>query len=172
MNAPTHRLLCVALLVAPLSLMAQTDGKPSDGKDDMTFGGQLLATLHEANLMEIAAGQLALTHSSSASVKQFGAELIRDHSAADEQVTAMAGRRNVTLPPAKEDDGVKRLAGLRDEAFDAAFASMMIDDHIKAIALVRSAQKRIAEPRLAAFLKTLLPTLEKHRDTAMALSKS
>jgi putative membrane protein len=172
MKAPINRLLYVALLVAPVSLMAQSDGKPSDGKPDATFGGQLLTTLHEANLMEIAAGQLALTHSSSAAVKQFGAELVRDHSAADEQVTAMAAKRNVPLPPAKEDDGVKRLAGLRDEAFDAVFASMMIDDHIKAIALVRSAQKRVAEPQLAAFLKTLLPTLEKHRDAAMALGKS
>jgi hypothetical protein len=42
---------------------------------------------------------------------------------------------------------------------------------VKAIALVQSAQKRIAEPQLAAFLKILLPTLERHRDTAMSLNR-
>ncbi len=166
MDARMNRLLSVALVVVPLSVMAQ-----SDATTENTFGGQLLVTLHEANLMEIAAGELALTHSSSAAVKQFGADLVKDHSGAEDQVVALAAKRNVTLPPAKEDEGVKRLAGLKGDAFDAAFTRMMVDDHMKAIALVRSAQKRVAEPELAAFLKKVLPTLEKHRDTAMALSK-
>ena len=166
MEARINRLLSLSLLVLPLAVLAQSDGTPEN-----TFGGQVLVTLHEVNLMEIAAGGLALTHSSSAAVKLFGADLVRDHTAADEQVTAMAAKRNVTLTPAKEDEGLRHLASLKEEAFDAVFTRMMVDDHMKAIALVRSAQKRIAEPQLAAYLKTLLPTLESHRDTAMALSK-
>jgi putative membrane protein len=164
MNA--RLLLSIGVLAVPSLVVAQPEGTP-----DHTFGGQLLVTLHTANLMEIAAGQLALTHSSSSAVKQFGAQLVKDHSQADETVVALAAKKNVELPPVKDDDGLKRLANLRDEPFDAAFIQMMVDDHVKAIALVQSAQKRIAEPQLAAFLKILLPTLERHRDTAMSLNR-
>jgi putative membrane protein len=159
-------LLSVGILSLPSLVVAQPEGTP-----DNTFGGQVLLSLHGANVMEIAAGQLALTHSSSSAVKQFGAELVKDHSLADETVVALAARRNIPLPPQKEDEGIKRLSGLRDEPFDAAFIQMMVDDHVKAIAMVQSAQKRIAEPQLAAFLKMLLPTLERHRDTAMSLKR-
>jgi putative membrane protein len=164
MNA--RLLLSIGTLIVSRVVVAQPEGTP-----DNTFGGQLLATLHGANSMEIAAGQLALTHSSSSAVKQFGAELVKDHSLADETVVALAAKRNVPLPAQKEDEGIKRLSSLRDEPFDAAFIQMMVEDHVKAIALVQSAQKRVAEPQLAAFLKMLLPTLEHHRDTAMSLKR-
>ena len=164
MNA--RQFLSLGILVVPSLVLAQPEGTP-----DNTFGGQVLVSLHGANLMEIAAGQLALTHSSSSAVKQFGAELVKDHSSADETVIAMAAKKNVTLAPVKEDEGIKRLSALRDEPFDAAFIQMMVDDHVKVIALVQSAQKRIAEPQLAAFLKMVLPTLERHRDTAMSLNR-
>jgi putative membrane protein len=166
MDARINQLLSVALLLVPCLAIAQREGTP-----DNTFGGQVLVSLHGVNQMEIAAGQLALTHSSSGAVKQFGADLVKDHSSADETVIALAAKRNVTLAPAKDDDGMKRLASLKDEAFDAVFLQMMVDGHVKTIALVQSAMKRVAEPQLATFLKMLLPTLETHRDRALALSR-
>jgi len=140
----------------------------------MTFEGQLLNTLHEANLMEIAAGRLALTRGTSAAIKQYGAELVRDHSLADDQVAALAAKMNVPLPStaAPEDDGLKQLSALSGPAFDRAFLKMMVDDHSKAISLVRSAQPRVSSAPLTALLSKLLPTLETHLDRALALSRA
>ena len=48
---------------------------------------------------------------------------------------------------------------------------MMLDDHIKTIATVKAGQTRISNAALKAFLQTLLPILESHRDTAATLTK-
>ena len=163
------RLFSLVLLVAPLCILAE----PGAGADDLTFDGQLLVTLHGANLMEIAAGKLAIARSTSPAVQQFGAELVKDHSAADEQLLTLAAKRNVTIPAvAPSDPTLKYISGLTADAFDRAFIQMMLDDHIKAIELVQSAQARISNVAVSEFLKQLLPTLQNHRDTAVAVSRA
>lgn len=169
MHPRRHRLSFLALLLVPLSVMAE-----AGSATDMTFDGQLLNTLHESNLMEMAAGRLATVRGTSAGVRQFGADLVADHGLADEQVIALAAKMNVILPStaAPQEDGLKQLASLSGDAFDRAFLKMMVDDHAKAISLVQGAQSRVVNAPLTAFLRKLLPTLESHRDTALALTKS
>jgi len=168
MYRTTLRLFSLFLLLLPIAVMAE----PGEGADALTFEGQLLLTLHGANTMEIAAGQLAVTKATSEALRQFGAELVKDHTAADAQVLALIAKRNVSLPSkAPSDPTLRYVSDLTGEAFDRAFIQMMLDDHIKAIEMVQSAQKRIANPEMSALLKELLPTLQSHRDTAVTLSK-
>ncbi|MGO8969624.1 MAG: DUF4142 domain-containing protein [Myxococcaceae bacterium] len=167
MTSRCHRLFPIVLLLVPFSAMAEP---ASD--TDMTFEGQLLNNLHEANLMEIAAGRLALTRGASAAVKRYAAVLVKDHSLADEQVAALAQTMNVPLPAtAAPQEDLKVLSSLSGTAFDRAFLKMMVDDHTKAVSLVRSAQRRVSSPAFTTFLNKLLPVLESHLDTALALSK-
>jgi putative membrane protein len=157
-----------ALFLLPLPVLAQ-----ADSATEMTLEGQVLNNLHEANLMEIAAGRLAVAHGGSAAVKQFGMELVKAHGLADEQIVAMASKMNVILPSTgAPEESLKPLAALNGGAFDRAFLKMMVEDHDKAISLVQSAQLRVSNAPLAAFLKKLLPILQSHRATAVALSKS
>jgi putative membrane protein len=158
--------LCI-LLVLSFPVVAQ----PAAGADDLTFEGQLLLTLHGVNTMEIAAGQLAVARGNSVAIRQFGAQLVKDHRAADEQVLALALQRNVKIPVDVADDGLVSLTTRTGDAFDNAFLLMMLDGHIKTIATVKGAQARINNAAMKAFLQTLVPTLESHRDTAAALSK-
>ena len=57
----------------------------------------LLSRMHMTNQMEIRLGQLAQRNGASARVKQYGARLVRDHSAADARVTALAKKLGITL---------------------------------------------------------------------------
>lgn len=57
----------------------------------------ILTHLHRANLMEIKAGQVAQRNSRSAKVKSFAARLVRDHTAADRKVTALAKQLGFSL---------------------------------------------------------------------------
>ena len=57
----------------------------------------LLSHLHASNQKEIEAGQLAQRNASSSRAKQLGQRLVRDHQQADQRVTQLAQRLNITL---------------------------------------------------------------------------
>jgi len=161
------RLLVSGLLLAPLLGIAE-----STGSTETSSERQLLIRLHEADLMEIAAGRLAIARGTTAAIRQYGTDLVKDHGLVEEQVGGLAARMSVILPPPAEEPGLTHLANLTGAAFDRAFVTMMVEDHDKVIALVQGAHSRVRDPQLAALLLKLLPMLENHRDTALALSQT
>ena len=64
----------------------------------------VLMKMHRTNQMEIRVARLAQSHSSSAKVKSFGARLVRDHSASDQRVVALAKKLGITLARGDEMD--------------------------------------------------------------------
>ncbi len=89
-----HTITTLLLLVAPcagaLAAQASTPGALSD---DI-----VLRQIHRTNLEEIRMGQLAQRNGSSAQMKQYGAQLVRDHKAADQKVMALAKQLRIALP--------------------------------------------------------------------------
>jgi|SRR5450631_1286147 len=167
MHSAIRRVLPVVVFLSPLGALAQ----PS-ASSDSTFQAQTLQNLHAANLMEIAAGKLAKSKGTTQQIKAYGAQLVSDHTAADKQVKAVAKKLGVKLSTPPQDASLKALGGMKGTAFDTSFINMMIQDHDKAIAMVKDAQGRSTNSDLTALLNGLLPTLEKHRETAAGLAKS
>ena len=66
-------------------------------RDSIQGDNALVMKIHKINQMEIQAGQLAQRNGSSAKVKQFGQQLVRDHQAADKKITTLAQSLGVTL---------------------------------------------------------------------------
>jgi putative membrane protein len=162
------RVFSLALLLVPFAVVAQMNSAA-----DPLFQSRLLNSLHEGNLQEIAAGRLAITRGATPAIRQFGAELVQDHSTADGELVILAANLNVVLPAAAApQDGLDALSNLSGRAFDRAFAKMMLDDHDKALALVRSAQPNVKNGQLSAYLEKLLPVLERHRATANTLNQA
>ena len=167
MKPHLQRVVSFALLLLPFAVLAQTGARP-----DPLFQSRLLNSLHEGNLMEIAAGRMAITRGSTPAIRQFGEELVKDHSTADGELVTLAAKLNVVLPSAAApEDGLDELGRLTGRAFDRAFVKMMVDDHDKALAMVRDAQPRVKNGQLSVYLEKLLPVLEKHRSTAVALNQ-
>jgi len=168
MQAILQRVFSLSLLLLPLAVPAQTQSAT-----DPLFQSRLLNSLHEGNLMEIAAGRMAIARGSTPAVRQFGEELVKDHGTADAELVALAAKLNVVLPSAAApQNGLDELGNLTGRAFDRAFAKMMLDDHDKALALVRSAQPNVKNGQLSAYLEKLLPVLERHRATANTLNQA
>jgi len=108
------------LLVAPYAGALAAQGALSD---DI-----VLRQIHRTNLEEIRMGQLAQRNGSSAQVKQYGAQLVRDHQAADQKVVALAKQLRIALPqergqmsrgPAKDSDHRPGYMGRRDSTADS-----------------------------------------------------
>jgi putative membrane protein len=131
---------------------------------------EVLSKLHESNLKEVEMGKLAQKQGQSKDVKAFGKTLVQDHTSADKKVKALAKQEKAQLtaeaPAMKHDD-----LGTGAE-FDSKFAKSMLEDHKKDIEEVKTARDATNDPKLKTLLDELLPTLEKHRDTAQKLADS
>jgi putative membrane protein len=153
---------------------AAVAGKPAAMNED----AQVVAKLHHVNQMEITAGKLAQDQGQMKSVRDFGARLVRDHQAADKKLMAYADKNGIdanAMPPAGDDQEAKdqehmdRLRNLSGAAFDHEFAMVMHDGHAKTIEMVTTARGAVTDPALRTMLGQLLPTLQKHDQTAQGL---
>jgi putative membrane protein len=129
----------------------------------------VLTKLHQSNQKEIEMGKTAQKNGKSKDVTNFGKMLVKDHSAADKKVMALAKQEKIDLPPgtppAKDD-----MADMAKGAdFDTHFAQSMLEDHKKDIADATSARDATTDEQLKKLLTGMLPTLQKHQDTAQKI---
>jgi putative membrane protein len=122
---------------------------------------------------EIELGQLAMKNTQDQKVRTYAERLVKDHSAADKKLKAIAAKENLQLPQSldKEHEALKtKLQGLKGEDFDRAYVQAMASGHDKAIALFESASQQAQMPgELKQFAASTLPTLEQHKEMAHAL---
>jgi putative membrane protein len=134
---------------------------------DPPTAADVLAQVHRANQKEIAMGHVAVEHGRSKSVKSFGTTLVKDHAAADKEVSKLAKDEQIDLADVTVAHAMNTLPS--GAAFDGAFAKMMLEDHEKAIAELKAARDTTSDERLKRLLTDLLPVLHKHEDTARRL---
>ena len=98
------------LLLAPFAGVAAAQDSTQTQRQDSVMPTQsndeqmaplsdeaVLMRIHHTNLLEIRAGKLAQRNGGTAKVKAFGARLVRDHSAADQKVMALAKKLNISV---------------------------------------------------------------------------
>jgi putative membrane protein len=116
-------------------------------------------------MMEVQLGELAQQKASSKAVKDFGSMMVRDHSKANDELKALAGTKNITLPPAPGEDHmdhIKKLSEKSGKEFDKDYMSMMVDDHQDDIDKFEKCSKDAKDPELKAFADKTLPKLREH----------
>jgi putative membrane protein len=130
----------------------------------------VLGRLHHSNKREIAMGKLAQQNGKSREVKAFGQALVKDHTAADQKVVALAKQRHLDLethtPPMTDADMPSMPA---NADFDAKFGRMMLDDHEHEISEASAARDATDDDKLRSLLDELLPVLWRHRDAAQRI---
>jgi putative membrane protein len=152
---------------------SNTEAKSPDPKSApkplSDVAGQIVNSLHGANLTEVAAGKLAEKNADSAAIKRYGRMLAKDHAAADRKLAALASRRAFTLIGEAHD--LSALEAKKGAAFDGAFITQMIKDHGEAIAMVKHAQATCDDKEVHALLDQTLPVLQKHQSEAVKLQQ-
>lgn len=137
---------------------------------DAPASAEVLGKLHHSNQKEIEMGKMAQKSGQSGDIKKFGKTLVKDHSAADKKVMALAKQEKIDLlaatPPAENHDMDDMPKGTD---FDAKFAQDMLDDHKKDVEEVKTARDATTDDKLKKLLTAMLPTLQKHQDTAQKL---
>ena len=126
------------------------------------------------NRMEIEAGNLAQQNAQSERVKNFGAMMVQDHQAANQELTTATGR-GMNMPDSLPADMRKladQLRNLKGKAFDNRYMSMMVEDHRKTIADFQKQANGGTNDGLKAFAQRTLPVLQKHLDSAVAINSA
>ena len=160
--------LTAATTLAPRPAAAQ-GGKP----DDPT----IVAIFDAANTWDMETGALAQKRGSTKAVRDFGAMLVRDHQQVRKQGRDLATSLKVHPTPPKDfalakdhTDAMKRLRGLRGQAFDKAFLEHEVSYHRAVLDAVgntllpatQNAQLRDLEQKVA-------PAFEAHMKAAQNL---
>lgn len=126
------------------------------------------------SMMEVEVGKLAEQKAQSPDVKAFGATLVKDHTAANEDLMAIAQKKGVQLPttlPKKEQKEIDKLSKSKD--FDKDFVKHVgVTEHKKDIKEFEKEAKNGKDAEVKGFASKTLPTLQSHLQTAEGLEKS
>lgn len=124
--------------------------------------------------MEVQLGQLAAQNAASDDVKQFGQRMVDEHSKANQDLMQLASQHNVTPPDSLSAEGQKtydQLLKLTGAAFDKAYMSHMVKDHVKDVAEFEKMSNRASNADVKTFASTTLPTLREHLQMARDVAK-
>jgi putative membrane protein len=120
-----------------------------------------------AGLAEVSLSDLALDKSVEKSVRGFANTMVKDHSAANQQLRAIAKAKGLSVPQAADrphTEILTKLAHLSGTDFDEAYVNVMRQDHDSVIALFENAA---GDPSLSKELRDFaigtLDTLRNHQ---------
>jgi putative membrane protein len=126
-------------------------------------------------MMEVEAGNASQQKAQNSRVKAYGAMMVKDHSAANQELMTILSGRGMQAPSALPQEHQNHLAALNKTngaAFDKQYMSMMVSDHEKTIADFERQANAGTDAALKAFAAKNLPILRMHRDSAVAINNA
>ena len=158
-------LALASLLVAWAPLAALADSPDASFYKHAAQGG----------IAEVEAGNLAQQKSSNQKVKDFGAMMVKDHTAANDKLKALADSKSVSLPSTssvRQMAAKAKLEVLSGETFDKSYIKGQVKAHQNTVALFRKEIASGQDPDAKAFAKETLPTVRSHLKAINAIASS
>jgi putative membrane protein len=148
---------------------------PSKKEDQMARADRkFIEDAAEGGMMEVQVGQLAQGKASDPNVKSFAETLVKDHSAANNELVQLANSKHVELPAAPshgQRKDIEKMGKLSGKDFDKQFVAMGVKDHEKDIKKFEKASGKAKDPQLKAWIDKTLPTLRQHLAQAQKLQQ-
>jgi putative membrane protein len=149
-------------ILASVVAHAQTSpGSAPAQNTDRTF----LRQAAEGNMAEVHLGQLAQKSGSSDVVKRFGTRMVTDHSSMEQHIRQVATAKGISLAAAlssKDQATYQSLSAKTGGAFDRAYITGMIHDHVHDISAFEQEANSGTDPDIRALASKALPTLQEH----------
>jgi putative membrane protein len=127
-----------------------------------------------AGMNEVQLGQLAAKQGSSDAVRQFGQQMVTDHTAANEKLVQLASTKGVTLPTSLDSgaqEKMTKLQALTGPAFDQQYAKEAgVNEHEKAVKLYQTQATSGKDTDVRAYASDTLPTIQGHLSMARSLT--
>jgi putative membrane protein len=148
--------LVIALAAVP---RVQLHAQMTDLRQDTKF----ILQAASSNLLEIRLGQLAQSKATNPAVKQFGQQMVADHSNLENQLTASISKTATKFQPninKQHQQEVDRLEKLSGAEFDRSYMTSMIQHHQEDVSTFQSQQVHSEEARQ--IVARSLPVVQQH----------
>jgi putative membrane protein len=146
--------MAVVLCSLPLAVLA------NDNPDESFF-----KKAAAAGMAEVEAGQMAQEKGASQAVKDFGAMMVKDHSAANEKLMKIAVAKNVDLPkgPGLMNKAMEKKSEMKSgDSFDKDYIKGQVKAHKDTVELLQKEIDTGKDPEAQAFAKATLPKVKAH----------
>jgi putative membrane protein len=127
-----------------------------------------------SNLLEVRLGQLAQSKATNAAVKQFGQQMVTDHTNLQNQLTATVSKSGTRFQPGMNDDDEKEFERLEDISgaeFDREYMTAMIQHHQEDVAAFQSQGQSARSAEARQIATTGLPVLQQHLNLAVQVGR-
>jgi putative membrane protein len=170
----------VGLLMVTAVALAQVDMK--DPSTNSSNGGdktqpsatdrKFMKTLAEGGMAEVEAGKLATEKASDPGVKQFGEQMVKDHTQNNEQLRTLAKNSGVSLPTKTDQQLATQESRLESDtgaSFDTAYIRDQVQDHQKTVQLLEHEIQDGHDPAVRQFARETLQVVNHHLAMAKEL---
>jgi predicted outer membrane protein len=136
---------------------------------------QFLQLIHQANLAEVQAGNLAKQRGQNADVKDLGQMFVTDHTQLDQAVQQAARTSGVTLPAAPtaaQQAALGRLRAVSGADFDELWVTTELGWQLQSLALINTELSDGSDQTVTQLAQRAQPTIQRHLDELRALAQS
>jgi len=120
------------------------------------------------NLEEIKLGELAQQRGTMQDVKDLGKMMVKEHTAAMNELKGLAKNKAITIPEVLTEDGQDAYDDLNEEKagkdFDKEYCDMMVKGHKTAIRKFEDASSNAQDADIRNWASSMLPGLRTHLD--------
>ena len=153
--------ICTFAAALTLCSASSVSAGPSSSSTDEIFVTKAV----QAGLAEVADGRLAAANGSKSAIRTFGQRMVTDHTKANELLASIARADSLIVPAMSNASDRAILAKhkkLSGGAFDSAYVNGQVTEHQQTLDLFTIEVAQGSNPRLLAFAKETLPTIQMH----------
>jgi putative membrane protein len=123
----------------------------------------------QGGMLEVELGRLAAEKAGSNTVRNFGMQMVADHTRANAELKSVAAHKNIEVPSdmsSSQKSTYDKLAKLSGAEFDKQYMSDMVGDHETDVKEFQTQADKGNDPDVKAFAAKTLPILQKHLQMA------
>lgn len=150
---------------AKIDSTTQDTGQGAAVRDDKEHDSEFMTKAASGGMLEVELGKVVAQRATTADVKQFAQQMVTDHTKANNELKAVAAKKNITLPASLGDDQKKVYDNVLTEKgaqLDQKYVSEMVDDHEEDVKEFQEASTKAGDPAVRAFAAKTLPVLQMH----------
>lgn len=140
---------------------------------DTTPDASFYKHIAEGGIAEVDAGNLAEEKATDPKVKDFAGMMVKDHTAANDKLKALADSKGIKLPTSASVAQMAteaKLKVLSGQTFDDSYIKGQVKAHQQTIALLKKEIASGQDADAKSFAQSILPTVRSHLKAANALA--